>query len=219
MFQTVPLSSIRSFSLYTQQCYMSYRFADSSWAGSGCSILILLTGCQQTCMTYTIAVCIVKNSRCWTEELSETCRVSFENKFEKLVHLVGFIIRSILWNFLLPYYNTMWIFQCLRKVAKFIVEQNERVYAPRGLLITDPTERGLRVVSLLMNLKFSYRASSIRVTISITNRCDFCFMSLFHIFLLTVHVLGLHKPIIRGISSCCLYATIWFMQCLLIVKL
>jgi len=26
MFQTVPLSIIRSFSLYTQQWYMSYRF-------------------------------------------------------------------------------------------------------------------------------------------------------------------------------------------------
>jgi len=29
MFRTVPLSIIRSFSLYTQQWYMSYRFADS----------------------------------------------------------------------------------------------------------------------------------------------------------------------------------------------
>ena len=28
-----------------------------------------------------------------TEELSETCRVLFQNKFEKLVHLVGFITR------------------------------------------------------------------------------------------------------------------------------
>jgi len=28
MFWTVPLSIIRSFSLYTQQWYMSYRFAD-----------------------------------------------------------------------------------------------------------------------------------------------------------------------------------------------
>ena len=27
MFRTVPLSIIRSFSLYTQQWYMSYRFA------------------------------------------------------------------------------------------------------------------------------------------------------------------------------------------------
>ena len=35
MFRTVPLSIIRSFSLYTQQWYMSYRFADSLWAGSG----------------------------------------------------------------------------------------------------------------------------------------------------------------------------------------
>ena len=37
---------------------------------------------QQTCMTYSIAVCTVKNSWWWTEELSETCRVSFKKKFE-----------------------------------------------------------------------------------------------------------------------------------------
>ena len=41
MFRTVSLSIIRSFSLYTQQWYMSYRFADSLRAGSGCPILIL----------------------------------------------------------------------------------------------------------------------------------------------------------------------------------
>jgi len=35
MFRTVPLSIIRSFSLYTQQWYMSYTFADSLRAGSG----------------------------------------------------------------------------------------------------------------------------------------------------------------------------------------
>jgi len=37
VFRTVPLSIIRSFSLYTQQwyVYMSYRFADSMRAGSG----------------------------------------------------------------------------------------------------------------------------------------------------------------------------------------
>jgi hypothetical protein len=29
VFRTVPLTIIRSFSLYTQQWYMSYRFADS----------------------------------------------------------------------------------------------------------------------------------------------------------------------------------------------
>jgi len=35
MFRTVPLSTIGSFSLYTQQWCMSYRFADSLRAGSG----------------------------------------------------------------------------------------------------------------------------------------------------------------------------------------
>jgi len=34
--------------------------------------------CRSTCMTYTIAVCTVKNSWWWTEELSETCRVLFQ---------------------------------------------------------------------------------------------------------------------------------------------
>ena len=65
MFRTVPPSIIKSSSLYTQQWYMSYRFA----------------------------VCTAKNSWWWTEELSETCRVYSKNKFEKLVHLGAFIIR------------------------------------------------------------------------------------------------------------------------------
>ena len=34
VFRTVPLSIIRSFSLYTQQWHMSYRFADNSQAVS-----------------------------------------------------------------------------------------------------------------------------------------------------------------------------------------
>ena len=78
MFRTVPLSIVRSFSLYTQQWYMSYRFADSLLAGSGGTILILLASYQQTCMTYTIAVCTVGNSWRWTEELSKTHKVSFQ---------------------------------------------------------------------------------------------------------------------------------------------
>jgi len=49
MFWTVSLSIIRSFSLYTQQRYMSYSFADN-----------------------------LRNSWWWTEELSETCRVLFQ---------------------------------------------------------------------------------------------------------------------------------------------
>jgi len=65
MFRTVPLSIIRSFSLYTQQWYMSYRFADSLRAGSG-----------------------------WNLQLQRNCpkHVEFhsKNKSEKLVHLIAF---------------------------------------------------------------------------------------------------------------------------------
>jgi hypothetical protein len=35
------------------------------------------------------------NSWWWMDELSETCRVSWENKFVKLVHLVGFITKNL----------------------------------------------------------------------------------------------------------------------------
>ena len=55
------------FQVYTQQWYMLHRFDDC-----------LLSSCQQTCMTHTIAVRTLKNSWWWTEELSETCRVSFQ---------------------------------------------------------------------------------------------------------------------------------------------
>ena len=76
MFRRVPSSIIRSFSLYTQQWYMSYRFADCLRAGSGricSSVLILLASCQQTFITCTIAVCRVKAPWWGTEELPETC--------------------------------------------------------------------------------------------------------------------------------------------------
>jgi hypothetical protein len=89
MFRALPLSIIRSYSLYTQQCYMSYSFVDSfRAAGSGwicSSILILLECCLQTCTAFTIA----------------ERTVSFQNtNFEKLVHLVGFIIRKFIYLFL-----------------------------------------------------------------------------------------------------------------------
>lgn len=42
-------------------------------------------------------------------------------------------------------------FQVLKKIAKYVQEQNDKIYAPRGLLLTDPIERGLRVVSTLVS--------------------------------------------------------------------
>jgi len=89
MFRTFPLSIIRSFSLYTQPWYMSYRFANSLRAGSGRNLLILLANC----MTYR---CSVYSEKLLMMDRGSPKHVDFnyKNKFEKLVHLVGFIIRS-----------------------------------------------------------------------------------------------------------------------------
>ena len=69
MFRTVPLSFIRSFSLHTHSngiCHTGLLTAcEQDQDGTGLilsSILILLASCQQTFMTYTIAVCTRKNS-------------------------------------------------------------------------------------------------------------------------------------------------------------
>jgi len=92
MFRSVPLSIIRCFSLYTQQWYMSYRFADNLQEGSGWNILILLA----SCMTYTTAVCTVKNSW-WTEELSETCRVLFQKQIWEISASSWFYYTNLTW--------------------------------------------------------------------------------------------------------------------------
>uniref|UniRef100_A0A8C4NCF0 Ras modification protein ERF4 n=2 Tax=Eptatretus burgeri TaxID=7764 RepID=A0A8C4NCF0_EPTBU len=36
----------------------------------------------------------------------------------------------------------------LNKIAKYIQDQNEKVYAQRGLLLTNPIDRGLRVIEI-----------------------------------------------------------------------
>jgi len=96
MFRTVSLSIIRSFSLYTQKWYMSYRISDSLRAGSGRSVLILLASCQQTCMTYIIAVCTVKTPDDGQRNCPKHEEFYSKNRFVKLVHLVGFIIIIII---------------------------------------------------------------------------------------------------------------------------
>jgi hypothetical protein len=103
MFRTVPLPIIRSYSLYTQQWYMLYRLVDSCRAaGSGwkCSsiLILLLESCLETCMKYSIAECTVNNSWRWAEELSETCRVSFQNKFWEISASSWFYYKEICHN-------------------------------------------------------------------------------------------------------------------------
>jgi len=93
MFRTVPLSIIRSFSLYTQQWYMSYRFADSLRAGSGRSVLNLLASRQQNFMTYNHCCVYSENPDNGQRNCPKHVEFYSKNKFEKLAHLVGFIIR------------------------------------------------------------------------------------------------------------------------------
>jgi hypothetical protein len=109
MFRTVPLS--RSFSLYTQQWQMSYRFADNLQAGSEWNWVPSWKtpdDGQRNCLKH----------------------VEFhsKNKFEKLVHLVGFIIRNltqctITWpsnnNPLLPKYSVSVISVAWHELHKF----------------------------------------------------------------------------------------------------
>ena len=83
MFRIVPLPIIRSFPPYIWHWCISCRFDDSFQAW-----LVVLESCHHTCMTYTSDECTVENSWWWAEELSETCRVSWQNKFGKLVRLV-----------------------------------------------------------------------------------------------------------------------------------
>jgi len=88
MFRTVPLSIIKSFSLYTQQWYLSYRFADSLRAGSGRSQAVgkPVWHIPLLCLQWKTPDDGQRNCPKHVEFYSK-------NKFEKLVHLVGFVIR------------------------------------------------------------------------------------------------------------------------------
>jgi len=90
MFRTVPLSIIRSlFIVHSTMVYV---------------IQVCRQLSSRTCPKavykplWNIPLLSVKwiNSWWWTEELSETCRVSCRNKSVKLVHLVGFIKKIII---------------------------------------------------------------------------------------------------------------------------
>jgi len=92
MFRTVSLSIIRSFSLYTQQWCMSYRFADSLQAGSSWT-------CLQAVgkpVRHTPLLCVQwKTPDDGQRNCSKHVEFHSKNKFEKLVHLIGFIIRNL----------------------------------------------------------------------------------------------------------------------------
>ncbi|GCC17513.1 golgin subfamily A member 7B-like isoform X2 [Chiloscyllium punctatum] len=61
----------------------------------------------------------------------------------------------------------------LKKISKYIQEQNEKIYTPRGLLITDPIERGLRVIEIaIYEDRCSSGSSSSSGTGSSTSSCS-----------------------------------------------
>jgi len=64
MFRTVPLSIIGVFHCTHGNgiCHTGLLTACQQDQVGTSPILILLTSCQQTCMTYSIALCTVKNS-------------------------------------------------------------------------------------------------------------------------------------------------------------
>ena len=109
MFRTVPMSIIRSFSLYTQQWYMSYSFADSLRAGSrwDCSsILILLASCPQNCMTYHCCVhsekLLMMDRGTVRNMQSFIPRINLRNQCIQLVLLQEFIMMHGNMNFKYP---------------------------------------------------------------------------------------------------------------------
>ena len=78
------------YSLYTQQWHMSYRFVDSFRAGKGwnCSKAVYKP------VWHTIVKCTVNKLLMMDSRTAETWRVSWQNKFVKLVHLFGFITKE-----------------------------------------------------------------------------------------------------------------------------
>ena len=87
MFRTVPPLIIRSFSLYTQQWYMSVRNSDPSWS-------CWSQADSKICMTCTIDVFTVKTPDDGQRNCPKHVEFYSKNKFEKLVHLIGFITKT-----------------------------------------------------------------------------------------------------------------------------
>jgi len=91
MFRTVPLSIIRSFSQYVQQWYTSHMFADSLRAGS---VRFRPDPARKLSANLYVLLCVqCKISDDGQRKCPKHVEFYSKNIFEKLVHLVGFIIR------------------------------------------------------------------------------------------------------------------------------
>ena len=136
MFRTVLLSIIRSFPLYTQQWYISYNFADSLRAGSGWN-WVLSWPCKQAVskpisgsgwnwvpswpcsqavrklVRYTPLLCVQwKTPDDGQRNCPKHVEIYSKETFEKLLHLVGFIIRK--------FYATIFKFSALACKPRYV---------------------------------------------------------------------------------------------------
>ena len=113
MFRTVLLSINRSlFALHSAMVYViQVRRQLSSVPSWSCSKAVYKP-------VWHIPLLSVQwiNSGRWTDELFETCKVSWQNKFVKLVHLVGFITKKINNFFWIPTYNCIITVPCIRTI-------------------------------------------------------------------------------------------------------
>jgi hypothetical protein len=90
MFRTVILSIIRSlFTVHSAMVYVVQNWEQLSNRTRSCSKAVY----KPVGHTPLLSVQWI-NSWWWTEELSEICRVSWQNKFVKLVHLVVLITKK-----------------------------------------------------------------------------------------------------------------------------
>jgi len=92
MFRTIPLSIIGVFHCTHSTGICHTGFADSLRAGSERPSSSCSQAVSKTCMTYTIAVCTVKNSYDGQRNCPKHVEFYSKNKFEMLVHLVSFTI-------------------------------------------------------------------------------------------------------------------------------
>lgn len=103
-----------------------------------------LEGCLACLTAYTVFLCmethyekvklLLLGFSPWPKLL---LAVSFVEKLVSSEHMAFIVLNCV-----------VFCLQVLKKIARYIKDQNEKIYAPRGLLLTDPIERGLRVVSL-----------------------------------------------------------------------
>jgi len=94
MFQTVPLSIIRSFSLYLQQWYMSHRYVDSLRAGANALARKLPANLYDIYLLYVQW----KTPDDGQRDCPNHVEFQSKNKFEKLVHLSWFYYKKFFCN-------------------------------------------------------------------------------------------------------------------------